>query len=252
MRFKGDNQKIVDFVRSVTQNGYTKYIDMLKVFPVLAVIQKIISEEGLFQRLRAYYSAEYRNEEQLELFIKRYRKNLSHLMNLIQLNFDSMNTTLHSLYEWLVLQMRTNREENEPIIEGSDEAIEIITVHRAKGLQYHTVIILYTNHYFYFEKNRTEFLIEDYGEEYETEKRRVAWHINRRSGKNSREISSGYYGDLKKLEQKEIYKEKTRLLYVALTRAMERLVVFLPPEKLENTWSELIYETGIKVESYGH
>ena len=76
------------------------------------------------------------------------------------------------------------------------------------------------------------------------ERRKVAWYIKRHD-------SSSYYEKLSSFERKEINKEETRLLYVAMTRTRERLVVILPDREKENTWSSLIKSAGVKVVQNG-
>lgn len=241
LRFSGDNEGIIDFINKKIGNAFGQYVEKLKTLPVMAVIQKIISEEGLYRNLQKIYSDRIEDEIQRDILIQQYRKNLFHLMNIIQQQFDTANTTLHNLYQWLVLMMRTNRSENEPSVETKDRAVEIITVHRAKGLEYHTVIIPYTN--FDFGIDHASFHIEDEDKKSESGKRKVAWRI--------KDAENNNFNDLDKYDKEEIIKEETRLLYVALTRAINQLAVLVPEQMKYNTWSQIIRETGVEVKRYG-
>lgn len=233
--FSGDSKKIIEFINSRIGNDFTQYVNQLKILPVMAVIQKIISEKGILQQISEFYKKKEVKLEQKEIEIMKYQKNLFHLMNMIQQQFNTMSGSLYSIHEWLSLQIRTNRTENEPIFEKDGQTVEITTVHRSKGLEYHTVIMPLTSHQ--FEINRTAFYIQEENE-VEDNRRKVAWYLKGHE-------SSSYYDQLNTIELNENNKEETRLLYVAMTRTKERLVVILPEKDLKNTWSSLIKATGI-------
>lgn len=239
--FKGDNDKIVDYINSKIGNDFNQYVNQLKTLPVLAVIQKIISEKDFFYYLKEYYSNQLKNKD-LELFIKQYRRNIEHLINLIQQNFDVMNSTLYHINEWLDIQIATNNQEDEPRITIDDDVIEVLTVHRSKGLQYHTVIIPKTT--FPFNSKRRDVYLS---EEDEKNIRKVGWKLN--NGKKII-IRNNYFTEIEAEEEDEVRKEETRLLYVALTRAIDQLIIILPSSSKSNTWSELLLNKKLEVIEY--
>ncbi|MBM7660393.1 DNA helicase-2/ATP-dependent DNA helicase PcrA [Bacillus mesophilus] len=233
--FSGESRRILDFIHSKIGKNFTQYVEQLKVLPIMAIIQKIISEKGIFEHL-SEYSQKRKAQGNDEINIQQYKVNLFHLMNMIQQQFDTMSSTLFTLHEWLTLQIRTNRTENEPMIETTEQTVEITTVHRSKGLEYHTVIIPKTD--YQFESDRDSFYIQEENEMIGG-KRKVGWYLKNRD-------SSSYYDQLNTLERNETNKEETRLLYVAMTRTKERLVVILPEQDKKQTWSSLIKATGNK------
>ncbi|SDX73224.1 UvrD-helicase domain-containing protein [Salimicrobium album] len=241
LQFNGRDEEILAFIHSKIGDDFNKYFNQLKTLPVMAVIQKIISEKSLFRYLREYYNDKFSSQKELDEFLMKYKKNLFHLMNIIQLQFDMMNATLYNIYEWITLQMRTNRTENEPMVKTSEQTVDITTVHRSKGLEYHTVIIPKTNNSFDFKM--TAFHIEENEDNHDLN-RKAAWFIKDLKTQNS------YYDELSKEDREEAYKEETRLLYVAMTRVKERLVVFTPHRSAKNTWAEIIEETGVEVIPY--
>lgn len=178
----------------------------------------------------------------LELFIKQYRRNIEHLINLIQQNFDVMNSTLYHINEWLDIQIATNKQEDEPRITIDDDVIEVLTVHRSKGLQYHTVIIPKTT--FPFNSKRRDVYLS---EEDEKNIRKVGWKLN--NGKKII-IRNNYFTEIEAEEEDEVRKEETRLLYVALTRAIDQLIIILPSSSKSNTWSELLLNKKLEVIEY--
>ncbi|PFL06523.1 UvrD-helicase domain-containing protein [Bacillus thuringiensis] len=235
---KGDSEKIIKFLQLHMGNDFTQYLDELKRLPVMAVIQKVISEKGLLQNISSYYEVKYGDDPdidesikqlEIELAVKQYEKNLYHLMNIIQKQFDSMSGTLWNIHEWLTLQIRVNRNENEPMIETKLGVVEITTVHRSKGLEYHTVIMPKLNHS--FSNKQASFYIQDEKEMGE-DKRIVGW--------KAKDIKNNHFATLQNYESFEVEREETRLLYVAMTRAKKRLILMMPEKISENTWGNLL------------
>ncbi|WP_064094119.1 UvrD-helicase domain-containing protein [Rossellomorea aquimaris] len=228
--FKGDDEKIIKFLRSHLEGDFDCYLEDLRLLPATAVIQKVISEKGLLRNVEGFYKSSIDNENTLRNAIKQYEKNLFHLVNLIQQQFDSMNGTLWRLHEWLSLQIRVNRTENEPMIKTESGAVEITTVHRSKGLEYHTVIIPKVGHK--FTSDRTTFYVQD-EKEMEGHQRMVGWSIKEHT-ENDR------YSSLNSYEKFEVEREETRLLYVAMTRAKKRLILLMPKRVQDFTWGFLL------------
>lgn len=156
--------------------------------------------------------------------VQKYQTNLNHLMNILHQQFDSTNATLYALQTWLGINIKTNREEDEPLVEEIDteDVVEIVTVHKSKGLEYHTVIMPFTDQPFHFEWD--EILFDD-------KKQKVGWFIEKLK------LENDFYEQMNDLETKEIVKEETRLLYVAMTRSRERLVILQPKKPMDETWS---------------
>jgi superfamily I DNA/RNA helicase len=228
--FKGNGEKIIKFLRVHLEGDFDCYLDDLRSLPAMAVIQKVISEKGLLRNVEKFYKSSIDNDSTLKNAIKQYEKNLFHLLNLIQQQFNSMNGTLWTLHEWLSLQIRVNRTENEPMIEAEVGAVEITTVHRSKGLEYHTVIIPKVGHK--FSSDRTAFYVQD-EKEIEGQHRVIGWSIKGHT-------ENDQYSSLNSYEEFEVEREETRLLYVAMTRAKKRLILMMPKRVQELTWGSLL------------
>ncbi|MFF3024571.1 UvrD-helicase domain-containing protein [Gottfriedia sp. NPDC057948] len=226
--FKGNNDKLIEFLISHIGNDFTQYLEDLRKLPVLAVIQKIMAEKGLLNNIHSYYEAKFDNDLTIETSIKQYEKNLYYLMNIIQQQFDSMNSTLWSIHEWISLQIRVNRSENEPLIE-TNAGVEITTVHRSKGLEYHTVIMPKLSHP--FDHDLTSFYVQD-EKEMNGETRMVGWKL--------RDFQNNNFSTLQNYESFEVQREETRLLYVAMTRAKKRLILVMPKKAKSDTWGWLL------------
>lgn len=237
VEFEGDDEETLKFIHSKIGNHFLKYVNQLRNTPVMTIIQKIIHENNL------YFHVENQNKEnsvQKQIDLNQYRKNLHHLLDLIHKQFDIVNTSLHSINEWLSIHMATNREEDEPMLDTKDSTVNVLTVHKAKGLQYHTVILPKTSHP--FEAKFTNFHVADSQNE-KTQK----WEVGYRIYANNESYYNNYFYELNEINKEENFKEETRLLYVALTRVIDNLVVLLPDKTKENTWAHIFEYANIEV-----
>jgi superfamily I DNA/RNA helicase len=229
--FKGDNDLILKYLRDhhELRKNFDIHVDQLRIKPVFAVIRKFMTSD-IFQtlyskKLSMIVEEPTDNEKAKAKFeVLKYQTNMNHLMNLLHQQFDSTNATLYALHTWLGINIKTNREEDEPRVEAIDteDVIEIVTVHKSKGLEYHTVIMPFTDQPFHFEWD--EILFDD-------DKKKVGWFVKKQK------LENNFYTDLNERETKEIVKEETRLLYVAMTRSRERLIILQPSKSSEDTWS---------------
>lgn len=233
MVFEGNNAKILDYLRQNNNlnEQLEQHVKRLRYRPVFAVIRQFMSND-IYQNV---YSKKVTFVEELtdkirmkcKFEVEKYRTDLNHLMNIIHNKFDSTNATLYSLYKWLEIKIKTDRTEDEPLVddEQSQDVVEIVTVHKSKGLEYHTVVMPFTTYPFHQEWD--EILFDD-------KKERAGWYIKKL------ELHNQLFVDLNTMETEEIVKEETRLLYVAVTRARERLIIMQPKYVKENTWSALL------------
>lgn len=184
-------------------------------------------------------------ENEARLRTLQYEKNLNHLLELIHQHFNTDFITLYSLHEWLLINQATNIEEDEPELDEEAEGdsnedpasrrIQIVTVHKSKGLEYHTVIIPCTERPYRFTSHELLFQREDSGPV------QASWAIA-----SGRKIiyQSNEYDSMSKNEVEEVNKEEARLLYVALTRCEQRLWIIqnnypLYPKENSN-WAKIM------------
>ncbi|MED5018466.1 UvrD-helicase domain-containing protein [Paenibacillus chibensis] len=252
--FRGRKESITSFIHDKTCNEFKQYVLLLRTLSPMTVIQKIIHDKKLFARLPQYLEQQllYINKEtvplkeEVELAVLRYIKNWQHLMVLIERNFSSQHVTLPILRDWLGLQIKTNRTENEPILEQDKAQVEITTVHRSKGLEYHTVFLPITDTP--FNAVEQQYFLEEASEQTETRtQRRFGWKITWDKKQPSNPHINSHFEDLKEYEDKEQLKEETRLLYVALTRAMQRVYITMPKRKriANESWAYILMNGGL-------
>ncbi|QIZ08501.1 UvrD-helicase domain-containing protein [Priestia megaterium] len=231
VKFKGDNDLILDYLRENhgLRCDFEIHVEQLRIKPVFAVIRKFMTAEifqTLYSKKLSLIAEEPTDKEKAKakFEVLKYQTNMNHLMNLVHQQFDSTNATLNALHSWLGINIKTNREEDEPRVESVDteDIIEIVTVHKSKGLEYHTVIMPFTDQPFHYELD--EILFDD-------DKKKVGWFVKKLK------LENYFYDDLNERETKEIVKEETRLLYVAMTRSRERLIILQPNKSSDDTWS---------------
>lgn len=102
--------------------------------------------------------------------------------------------------------------------------VTIMTIHRSKGLQFPAVFVADTAHKFNSEDSRRKLLLH----------RRYGMGLQLRAGRNGTYPTAAYEA-IRMVQDAELRSEQLRLLYVALTRAQDRLVVTLPLKKPAET-----------------
>lgn len=253
--FGGHKERITSFIHDRTENEFKQYVLLLRTLSPMTVIQKIIYDKKLFARLPLYLEQQLLHaiketapsKEEIELAVLRYTKNLQNLMVLIERNFSSQHVTLQILCDWLGLQIKTNRTENEPLLEQDKAQVEITTVHRSKGLEYHTVFLPITDTP--FNAVEQQYFLEEASESTKKRaERRFGWKITWDKKQPDKTHINSHFEDLKEYEDKEQLKEETRLLYVALTRAMQRVYIMMPKRKKfsNESWAYILKSGGLE------
>ncbi|MDN4066664.1 UvrD-helicase domain-containing protein [Paenibacillus vini] len=252
--FGGHKERLVQYIHEGTNNELKDCARSLRTLAPMTLIQTIIRQNEFFKRLPDSINQQLMEEspqqeltqESIDLAVQRYEKNLQHLMILIERNFPSQQVTLSVLREWLQLQISTNRTENEPVLERNKAKVEITTVHRSKGLEYHTVFIPIT-HPPFNTMQQPYFLEENSEESKRAGCRKLGWSITANEPGLTAEYGNTNFGNLKQYEDEEQLKEETRLLYVALTRAKQRIYIAMPkPAKIkENSWAYILEHGGL-------
>jgi len=150
---------------------------------------------------------------------------------------------LHGLFHFIGY-METLRAGNADFVSKSfadeKDMVTISTIHRSKGLEY-PVVILYGMQQYFQESDAAKPVIWE-----EQSGIAMDWvdTVNR----------VRYTTLAKKLTRAEIIRqqrsEEMRLLYVALTRAKEKLILSCGAGKTRNGWKDAVYEDGRVVNSY--
>ncbi|USK48028.1 UvrD-helicase domain-containing protein [Bacillus sp. CMF12] len=234
----------IDRLKKATTFSFNKYQKLLSYQPVLAVLRTIIKDRKpynwIFSRkldeLRYTYEGEY-TEEQLINEAKdetrKYELSIGKLFEMLHQRFSEEFVSLNQIADWLQIQITTNRDEEEVSYEPSSgglDYVHILTAHRAKGMEYHTVIIPFTERPFTSSFSKIIF---------DEQKEKAGWAIHK-PGYEMRH--NDYFIDLTSHDETESIREETRLLYVAMTRAKNELVLIrnMKNDAFQWTWSKLL------------
>jgi ATP-dependent exoDNAse (exonuclease V) beta subunit len=240
---QGDQVALIEYLNQFSMNtNWYKYQREFRLRPVLSVIKEIVETENIIDNYIALDKVhmygddwtEAKKNRQALIDAKSYQLNLDKLMEMIQQRMDGEFATLYDLYVYLTLMIATNREEMEPDIDMEDDysSVYIMTVHKSKGLEYDTVIMPAMNHGLEIEK-RTTILAND---------KKVGWYYKRSV---SGYMSSAWFEELHKEAVRKGVEEETRMLYVAMTRAVNKLVMLVNDWDTYVSWSTLIRKVGL-------
>ena len=226
----------------LSQTKWYEYQREFRLRPVVAVIKDIVENGNIIEnfiamdKVKMYGEVwtEARKNKQALIDAKTYQKNLDKLLEMIQQRMDGEFATLYDLYVYLTLMIATNREEMEPDIEMVNDytSVYIMTVHKSKGLEYDTVIMPAMNNRL-VPGERTSIL---------PGKDKVAWTFE--PGK-SNQMKSRWYEELQQEAAQKGMAEETRMLYVAMTRAVNRLILLVNNWQTYESWSSLIRKAGL-------
>ena len=149
------------------------------------------------------------------------KQNLANAEKLIEIarNFESRGfKNLHDFAEELELRTKYDTDETEAAIVNQDDAVQLMTIHSSKGLEFPIVALYDTNVKETTRNNDKISISENYGLALPTIKQE---HVV-----GNHETIKSVIEQMTKLEQKQkTQAEKKRLLYVALTRAKDHLII---------------------------
>lgn len=242
----GNTDKLAEVLgHSLRQTSWEQYYKEFRLRPVMSVIKNILDYEPVVDNFILNFKMRKRaqgwKEDQCNAAARteavRYQADLEKLQEILQNNLGGDKVSLYDVYHYLQLQIATNRSESEPDVEIKDDyrTILCMTVHKSKGLEFDTVIIPYTHRKFP-DRYNTELLIDPHT-------RQVGWNFL--TDKKNPDMRNDLYAALKEEEIEKTKEEETRILYVAMTRAINNLICIVHPPKDPERWSYLIEEVGV-------
>ncbi|MEN3005452.1 UvrD-helicase domain-containing protein [Dehalobacterium formicoaceticum] len=193
---------------------WNHYVEAIKYEPILKVLREIVLDLAPWV---CYGEKELTESDKLRTQ-DFYRHNLDAIFEKMAFGSSSDFLTVSRVERFLEIMILTgqNEQNREPLVSEQKTNVVCMTVHKAKGLEFHTVILPYMsstigskNH-----KGNTDVLVIDdhIGYSIRTENRQC--------------VTNDYYQQFKSDEEEDRRDEEARILYVALTRAKKRLIYF--------------------------
>lgn len=250
-QFNGNYDMLIDYLgHFLAQTNWEKYYKDFRLRPVMSVIKNIIDCEPVLENFIVNSKKRKADagweEKRIVAATKaeaaQYQANLEKLLEMLQSNLGGDKVSLYDVYHYLQLQIATNRKDSEPNVDMEDDyqTILCMTVHKSKGLEYDTIIIPFTNRRFPSKYN-TEILIDPLTKE-------VGWNFEDEKKKKNSQMRNNLYVKLKEEDILKTRAEETRILYVAMTRAINNLYCIVHPWNHTECWAYLIEEVGIDYE----
>lgn len=157
-----------------------------------------------------------------------------------KLNFNE-NITLHQFAEWLSAMIQAGKDEPQadvPEQKSSNNYVTFMTVHKAKGLEFPIVILPNLGQSISQQALNPEIL-------YHQDKGTLEFSYKKYYSRHGGKIPSKGYDEAIALNQYHTYSEELRVLYVALTRAKEKLV-FVGNERCPK--DKICYQNWIRID----
>lgn len=238
LSLRGNDAEIADVLTMQLANySWMEMREESRTFSFFRFLETVLDRSRPVERYAARRSAGFRPYVDIEerIDVEMYRANLNKLLGIIYDRFTGDYPSLLGVYSFLNIKMLTDKAETMvyPELEASDGGlvVEIMTVHKAKGLEFDSVIIPNADKDFFYEnpEGKKKECIVDCGPD---ERLRLGWRCGA--------LKNDHYVEQHDEEVRAVRRDEARLLYVAMTRARRRLVIFMPETSKKNTWAELL------------
>jgi superfamily I DNA/RNA helicase len=198
------------------EHTFSGQVFALRTEPVLSVIRTVID-----------ICRPWQNERLSESERIRYKDNLDLLLERILQRYTVDQLTLSKLWQFLSIAVMTGVEEQERSNETDAQPIICSTIHKAKGLEYGYVILPFTQD----DVRQVRYT----GSDVTVEGNRIGYNLVI----NQNVIRNSHYQE--RSEIKEHSREETRILYVAMTRAMRQFAWLSTAERKQVlNWDHLL------------
>lgn len=233
--FNGNREGVTSLLNEYqSQTQWQYYENEFKHRPALSVIKDIMSEVSVIENYVAILKSKgIRNPDILYTKADKYRLNLNKLLVVLHTSVPNDGISLFRIYEFLKISIATNTTEMEAEFDydTSGPVVYCMTVHRAKGLEFDTVIIPSKNKL--SDGQRREILISP-------DRKKIGWIF---PGRGSTTLCNRHYDMLKENDDKRNMEEETRILYVAMTRAVRKLIFYIHKDTYGTySWSKILNE----------
>lgn len=241
-RMQGDEETVRAYLEGLlAKDGWHGILKRQRVEPFFPMMDELFDQLRPLERyacLRRNNFPLYGHSADADYDVDCYLLNFNKLMRILYENFTGEYASLLGVFAFLENKMQTDRKEDcvypDKKTEEGKCLVEVMTVHKAKGLEFETVILPYMNMPFFQDEDYDEF--KGFITDERSGQLTVGWAFQHR-GKLRRNI---FYDEMMTDEQQAARREEARILYVAMTRAIENLICFISREPKENTWEEFV------------
>lgn len=199
-------------------------ISILRTQPVLQVLRKIYSILEPWKQ----YSSDAWKQHYYQLNVDLLFEQIINACNIDRL---TINTLQEFLYNSIVSQVSVDSR-TPPTNENDDIPIQCITVHKSKGLEYGHVIMPFCSASIDYIKS-TQLHVST---QKDKERYKIGYSLHVRGSGET--IKNDYYDE--EIEKSEKSREETRVLYVAMTRAIRSFSWIEIEGKQNLSWQNLI------------
>lgn len=255
-QLSGNQENLIAYIdHFLDMTTWKEYHKALRLKPVMSVFKEIFDKEPILDNFiqLTKYKAKLDGYEEADIDAvvftraRQYQANLEKLMELLQNNLGGDKVSIYDVYNFLKIKIATDRDESAAKVDSREDYTSVLcmTVHKSKGLEFDTVIIPFTNESF-GGWEQTELLVNSV-------ERKIGWNYTGDKEKMRKRykyqpMSSSYYEELKANDIENGEKEGVRVLYVGLTRAIDRLICLVESSKNDMSWAKLIEEVGVDYE----
>lgn len=236
MGYDGDVVLLQDYFLDVIDGtSWRYYYDRFRNEPSLAVLGDMVRDLPVVDNYVASLKRKgIKDPDYIRLMALKYRLNLDKLLGILFEMFAGDSASLYRISEFLRISIATNRDECEAVVDSDDieSAVLCMTVHKAKGLEFDTVILPFD--WNLNEKEESEILVS-------ADRKRIGWKFYKKKGSQEQRLTNSHYVSVRKEDLDRTKMEETRILYVAMTRAIRNLVLFrYRPKDGVFGWSTLL------------
>ena len=204
-------------------NTWETIVASLRTQPILQAVRKIYSTLEPWK----HFSDDPWKQHYYQLNVDLLFEQLINACNVDRL---TINTLQEHLYNSIISQVSV--DSRTPTSNEDDTAIQCITVHKSKGLEYGHVIMPFCSASINFIK-RTQLHISTAKSE---GRYRIGYSMS--VGNSGETIQNDFYDEI--IEKSEKAREETRILYVAMTRAIRSFSWIEIQGKQNLSWQNLI------------
>ena len=176
---------------------FREYREIWETYGFMRMVRRLMVEEGVLPRLVAFSDGERR------------ATNLRHLTEVLHHKESEKRLRVHGLLKWLQEQRAPDTprlEAHQLRLESDEDLVQIVTIHKSKGLEYPIVFCPFP-----WDASRLRMARDPF-----------VFHDEAHAGRATLDLGSEAFGENRHLAEKELLAENLRLLYVALTRAQHR------------------------------